>query len=307
VAVSTNKIENEFTRKLGDFCMPLVKMKEILTKAEQGNYGLGAFSVANMEMVIGAIKAAEELRSPLILQIAEVRLNHSPIHMFGPLMVAAAKKASVPVAVHFDHGMTVGKIKEVLDIGFSSVMYDGSHHPLEENIAKTKEVVELAEQYGATVEAEIGRVGGSEDGTEDIEILLTSVDEAKRFAEETNVDALAIAIGNAHGMYNGDPNLRLDRLEEINENVSIPLVLHGGSGISAEDFQKCIQHGIRKINVATATFNSVVKVVNEASLNSPYGDYFMLHQDVIAGAYENVKHHMQIFGSCNKAELEKVR
>ena len=281
--------------------MPLVQMKDILTKANQENYGVGAFSVANMEMVMGAIKAAEELSSPLILQIAEVRLNHSPIHMIGPLMVAAAKKATVPVAVHFDHGMTLEKIQEALEIGFSSVMFDGSHYPLEENIQKTKEIVELAKQYGATVEAEIGRVGGSEDGSEDIEMLLTSTTEAKRFAEETDVDALAVAIGNAHGMYNGDPNLRLDRLQEINEVVHIPLVLHGGSGISPEDFKQCIQHGVRKINVATATFQNVITAVNTAALNTPYSDYFMYHQDVIRAANENVKSHMQIFGSENRA------
>jgi fructose-bisphosphate aldolase, class II len=277
--------------------MGLVKMKNILGKAEEGNYGVGAFSVANMEMVLGAIKAAEELRSPLILQIAEVRLNHSPLHMIGPLMVEAAKNASVPVAVHFDHGMTTEKIKQALDIGFSSVMYDGSHYELEENIHNTKEIVSLAGQYGATVEAEIGRVGGSEDGSEDIEILLTSTEEAKRFADETKVDALAIAIGNAHGMYKGDPNLRLDRLAEINEQVEIPLVLHGGSGISAEDFQKSIQSGIRKINVATSTFNRVIDNVNKAVQLKPYSDYFDYHQDVIQAAYENVTYHMNIFGS----------
>ncbi len=290
----------------GECVMPLVQMKDILIKANQENYGIGAFSVANMEMVMGAIRAAEELRSPLILQIAEVRLNHSPIHLIGPLMVAAAKKATVPVAVHFDHGMTFEKIKETLEIGFSSVMFDGSHYPLEENIQRTKEVVELAKQYGATVEAEIGRVGGSEDGSEDIEMMLTSTKEAKRFAEETDVDALAVAIGNAHGMYNGDPDLRLDRLQEINGIVDIPLVLHGGSGISPEDFKQCIQHGVRKINVATATFQNVITAVNTAVLNTPYSDYFMYHQDVIEAAYENVKNHMLIFGSENKAQPEKV-
>lgn len=292
--------------EIGEYVMPLVQMKDILIKANQENYGVGAFSVANMEMVMGAIQAAEELRSPLILQIAEVRLNHSPIHMIGPLMVAAAKKATVPVAVHFDHGMTFEKIKETLEIGFSSVMFDGSHYPLEENIQKTKEIVELARQYGATIEAEIGRVGGSEDGSEDIEMLLTSTTEAKRFAEETDVDALAVAIGNAHGMYNGDPDLRLDRLQEINGIVDIPLVLHGGSGISPEDFKQCIQHGVRKINVATATFQNIVSTVNTAVLNTPYSDYFMYHQDVIEAAYENVKNHMLIFGSENKAQPEKV-
>lgn len=277
--------------------MTLVKMRELLKHAQEQNYGVGAFSVANMEMVIGAIRAAEEVRSPLILQIAEVRLNHSPIHMIGPLMVEAAKEASIPVAVHFDHGMTIEKIKQALKIGFSSVMYDGSHYSIKENIRKTKEVVELAKQYDATVEAEIGRVGGSEDGSEDIEMLLTSVEDAKYFAEETSIDALAVAIGNAHGMYKGDPHLRLDRLQEIQEQVEIPLVLHGGSGISTEDFKQCIQYGIRKINVATATFNSVTNMLHKSV---PYSDYFQLHQDVIQVAYDNIKYHIQIFGSYNR-------
>lgn len=280
--------------------MALVKMKEILELAEKEGYGVGAFSVANMEMVMGAIKAAEELKSPLILQIAEVRLNHSPLHLIGPLMVAAARDAKVPVAVHFDHGLSIEKIKQSLEIGFSSVMYDGSHFGLVENIVKTKEVVDLAKGYGATVEAELGRVGGSEDGTEDIEILLTSVEEAMLFAKETEIDALAVAIGNAHGMYKGKPNLRLDRLQEIHDEVSIPLVLHGGSGIGAEDFRKCIKLGIRKINVATSTFHNIICNVNQAILKTPYSDYFVYHQDVIRSAYENVKYHMEIFGSANK-------
>lgn len=277
--------------------MALVKMKKLLGEAIENNYGVGAFSVANMEMVMGAIKAAEEMRSPLILQIAEVRLNHSPLHMIGPLMVEAANRASVPVAVHLDHGLTVEKVKEALDIGFTSVMFDGSHLTLEDNMEKTREVARLAKEYGAIVEGEIGRVGGSEDGSEDIEMLLTSVEEAKLFAKETGVDALAIAIGNAHGVYKGYPRLRLDRLKEIHEQVSVPLVLHGGSGIGADDFQQCIQLGIRKINVATSTFNQVITKVNEVVGTTAYLDYFAFHQDVIHAAYENVKYHLEIFGS----------
>ncbi|KQL52526.1 fructose-bisphosphate aldolase [Heyndrickxia shackletonii] len=277
--------------------MTLVKMKEILAHAEENNYGVGAFSVANMEMVIGAVRAAEELRSPLILQIAEVRLKHSPLHLIGPLMVAAAKKANVPVAVHFDHGLTAGKIREALEIGFSSIMYDSSHHPLEKNIAETKKMVKLACGYGATVEAEIGQVGGSEDGSVDMEILLTSTEEAKRFALETEIDALAIAIGNAHGMYKGKPQLRMDRLSEINDVVSIPLVLHGGSGISEEDFRACIKYGIRKINVATATFNHVVQMVNG---QAPFNQYFSYHESVIEAATENIKRHMHMFESVGR-------
>ncbi|MGR6118015.1 class II fructose-bisphosphate aldolase [Aeribacillus composti] len=288
--------------------MPLVTMREIFASAEEDNFGIGAFSVANMEMVMGAIQAAEELRSPIILQIAEVRLKHSPLHLIGPLMVEAAKQSVVPVAVHFDHGLTYEKIKQALDIGFTSVMYDGSHLPLKENIEKTKEIVKLANFYGATVEAEIGRVGGSEDGSEDIEITITGVEEAEKFAEETKVDALAIAIGNAHGVYKGEPNLRFDRLKEIDERVEIPLVLHGGSGIEENDFKECIKLGIRKINVATSTFNNVINHINKNVQSSSYTDYFVFHQDVIHAAYENVKYHIEIFGSSNRIEklMQKI-
>jgi fructose-bisphosphate aldolase, class II len=283
--------------------MPLVKMKEILAHAEENGYGVGAFSVANLEMIMGAVRAAEELGSPLILQIAEVRLKQSPLHIIGPAMVAAAKNASVPVAVHFDHGLTEGKIREALEIGFSSVMYDGSHHHLEKNISETQKIVEIAREYGSTVEAEIGQVGGSEDGSVDLEVLITSTEEAIRFASETGIDALAIAIGNAHGIYKGEPKLRFDRLEEINSEVEIPLVLHGGSGISEKDFRRSISHGIRKINVATATFNTVVNMVNN---ESPFKDYFSYHERVVAAAAENVKRHMEMFQSVGRVEEEKV-
>ncbi|MEY2193881.1 class II fructose-bisphosphate aldolase [Neobacillus sp. BF23-41] len=283
--------------------MTLVKMKDILAHAEENQYGVGAFSVANIEMVMGAIRAAEELRSPLILQIAEVRLKHSPLNIIGPAMVAAAKAATVPVAVHFDHGLTEEKIQEALEIGFSSIMYDGSHHPLEKNIAETKKMASIACEYGATVEAEIGQVGGSEDGSVDLEVLITSTEEAKRFAAETGIDALAIAIGNAHGMYKGEPNLRFDRLEEINGELDIPLVLHGGSGISGNDFRTCIRHGIRKINVATATFNTVVEMVN---VQTPFKDYFSYHDSVIEAAGENVKRHMEMFQSVGRLKGDKA-
>ncbi|MFP5111664.1 class II fructose-bisphosphate aldolase [Bacillaceae bacterium C204] len=283
--------------------MTLVKMKEILKHAKANHYGVGAFSVANMEMVMGAIRAAEELRSPLILQIAEVRLKHFPLHLFGPVMVAAAKEATVPVAVHFDHGLTEEKILEALEIGFSSIMYDGSHHPLEKNIAETKKMAAIAREFGATVEAEVGQVGGSEDGSVDLEVLITSTEEAKRFASETGIDALAIAIGNAHGMYKGEPKLRMDRLEEIDREVDIPLVLHGGSGISETDFRTCIHHGIRKINIATSTFNHFVHMVNE---EAPFKDYFTYHGSVIEAAAENVKRHMHMFQSVGRVKGDKV-
>lgn len=277
-------------------------MKDLLADAQKRNYAVGSFSVANMEMVLGVIKAAEETQSPIILQIAEVRLNHSPLALIGPLMVAAAEEASVPVAVHLDHGKTPCCIEQALDIGFTSVMFDGSHLPVEDNIEITKGIVEIAREYGAAVEAEIGCVGGSEDGSEDIAINCTSPEQAKRFAEETKVDALAIAIGNAHGNYKEEPKLRFDILEKVHELVKTPLVLHGGTGIGKEDFIRCHQNGIKKINIATATFDSVERSVRESYEKGEIHGYYDLHQAEIEGAYQNAKRHMEIFYSVGKAE-----
>ncbi|WP_282804194.1 class II fructose-bisphosphate aldolase [Clostridium tetani] len=281
--------------------MSIVKMKQLLENAKKGQYCIGAFSISNMETIIGAVRAAEELKSPIILQIAESRLKHSPLYLIGPVMIEAAKKSSVPIAVHLDHGESIDTIKEALDLGFTSVMYDGSHFNLGKNIEDTKEVVNLARKYGASIEGEVGKVGKKEDGLGDDTISITTVEEAEKFYKETNIDALAIAIGNVHGMYVGKPNLNIKRLKEINGNIEVPLVLHGGSGITKEEFKNCIKNGITKINVATATFNSVVDKVNELFKTSSSVDYFTYHDIVIDAAYDNVKKHIKIFGSSNKA------
>lgn len=279
----------------------LVNMKELLAKAEEGNYAVGSFSVANMEMVLGVLKAAEELSAPVILQIAEVRLKQSPLEVIGPLMVAAAKAAKTPVAVHFDHGKTMEKISEALEIGFTSVMFDGSHLPLDENIAQTNEVIKNAKEYGAAVEAEIGCVGGSEDGSEDIAINCTKPEDAVRFEKETGVDALAIAIGNAHGNYKSTPKLRFDILEEVERITKTPLVLHGGTGITPDDFVRCSKTGIKKINIATATFDMVEKTVHDCYNENSINGYYDLQAAEVEGAYQNAKRHILIFGTDNKA------
>lgn len=279
----------------------LVNMRELLADAQKGNYAVGSFSVANMEMVLGVLKAAEELHAPVILQIAEVRLKQSPLELIGPLMVAAAKNAKTPVAVHFDHGKTEKMISLALELGFTSVMFDGSHLPLEKNIEESKKIVSMAKKYSASVEAEIGCVGGSEDGSEDIAINCTKPDDAVRFAEETMVDALAIAIGNAHGNYKSTPKLRFDILEECEKRVSIPLVLHGGTGISEEDFVRCSKTGIKKINIATATFDSVEKSVRDCYNENKINGYYDLQGAEVEGAYQNAKRHILIFGTENKA------
>ena len=275
--------------------MALVKMKDLLKRAEEKNIGCGAFSVGNMEMVKGAIRAAEELNTPIILQIAEVRLKNSPLHLMGPMMVQAAKEAKVDVAVHLDHGLTFETVDKALELGFTSVMLDASTLPFEENIAKVKTVVEKARKYGATVEAELGLVGGSEDGSCDHGIRCTDPDDAVVYARETGIDALAVAIGNAHGNYPVAPTLAFDVLEKIHEKVDIPLVLHGGSGITDKDFQRAISLGIRKVNIATASFNSLTAQVEKYMASTDKHNFFDLNEAMVQGTYENVKRHILVF------------
>ena len=275
--------------------MALVKMKDLLRRAEEKNIGCGAFSVGNMEMVRGAIRAAEELDTPIILQIAEVRLKNSPLHLMGPMMVQAAKEAKVDVAVHLDHGLTFGTVDKALELGFTSVMLDASTLPFEENIARVKAVVEKARKYSATVEAELGLVGGSEDGSCDHGIRCTDPDDAVVYARETGIDALAVAIGNAHGNYPVAPTLAFDVLEKIHEKVDIPLVLHGGSGITDKDFQKAISLGIRKVNIATASFNSLTAHVEKYMESTDKHNFFDLNEAMAQGTYENVKKHILVF------------
>ena len=275
--------------------MALVKMKDLLKRAEEKNIGCGAFSVGNMEMVKGAIRAAEELNTPIILQIAEVRLKNSPLHLMGPMMVQAAKEAKVDVAVHLDHGLTFETVDKALEFGFTSVMLDVSTLPFEENIAKVKTVVEKARKYGATVEAELGLVGGSEDGSCDHGIRCTDPDDAVVYARETGIDALAVAIGNAHGNYPVAPTLAFDVLEKIHEKVDIPLVLHGGSGITDKDFQRAISLGIRKVNIATASFNSLTAHVEKYMASTDKHNFFDLNEAMVQGTYENVKRHILVF------------
>lgn len=281
--------------------MALVKMKQLLLQAQKENRGCGAFSVGNMEMVKGAIRAAEELNTPIILQIAEVRLKHSPLHLMGPMMVQAAKEAKVDVAVHLDHGLTMPVVEKALELGFTSVMLDASTLPFEENMERVKQVVRLAAGYGATVEAELGLVGGSEDGSTDHGIRCTDPEDAAIYARETGIDALAVAIGNAHGNYPVAPHLAFDVLEEIHRRVDIPLVLHGGSGISDRDFQRVISLGIRKVNIATASFNSLTAHAKDYFQSEGKPDFFGLNEAMEQGTYENVKRHILVFNEPYKA------
>ena len=210
-------------------------------------------------------------------------------------MIQGAKEAKVDIAVHLDHGLTFDTVKKALELGFTSVMLDASTCPFDENVEKVKEVIALAKKYGATVEAELGLVGGSEDGRQDHGIRCTAPEEAALYVEKTGIDALAVAIGNAHGNYPVMPQLAFDVLEEIHKKVKVPLVLHGGSGISDEDFQKAISLGIRKVNIATSSFQSLVKYVEQYMNEENKHNYFDLSETMVQGTYENVKHHIKVF------------
>lgn len=275
--------------------MALVKMKELLKKAAEEKRAVGAFSVGSLEMVKGAVAAAEEMNTPIILQIAEVRLPHSPLALMGPMMVEAARQAKVDIGVHLDHGKTLEVLKKALDYGFTSVMLDGSSLPFEENMAKTLKARSLAAEYGATLEAELGLVGGSEDGTGDEGIRCTNPADAEIFCKRTGVDALAVAIGNAHGNYPAAPRLAFDVLKSIGERTEVPLVLHGGTGITPEDFRKAAGLGICKINIATASFDSLTREAARYLKAPGKHDYFGLNEAMVRGVYENVKQHIRIF------------
>ena len=250
-----------------------------------------------MEIVMGTIRAAEESQSPIIIQIAEGRLKHTPLNMIGPLMVQAAKDASVKIAVHLDHGLTIGKAREALGYGFTSVMFDGSHYSLQENIDKTNEIAKLARQTGASVEAELGTIGGKEATERDEVSKYTDVGEARMFAENADIDALAVAIGNAHGHYKGIPKLNFERLAELQKAVNVPLVLHGGSGISDEDFRRAISLGIRKINIATASMDAAITFAGRYMAEPGEHDYYHFNENMVQGVYENVKHCIKVFNN----------
>ena len=231
--------------------MALMTTKEMLLKAQREGYAVGAFNAENMEMVQAVIEAAEEMKAPVIIQTTPGTLNYADPEMFYGMCAAAAQKASVPVALHLDHGNSFELAVQAMKAGYTSVMIDGSHETFEENVALTKKVVEVANAYGVPVEAELGKVGGKEDDLEAEADHNTDPEEAKEFVERTGVSSLAIAIGTAHGFYAGTPVLDKERVSDCKKVVSVPLVLHGASGLSEEDVVECVQRGMCKVNFAT--------------------------------------------------------
>ncbi len=231
--------------------MAYITTKEMLQKAQNGNYAVGAFNVENMEMAQAAISAAEELNAPIILQTTSSTLKYATPETFVGIVRALADKAKVPVALHLDHGDSFERSEACLNAGYTSIMIDGSHGTFEENIDVSAKVVAIAKEKNVPVEAELGKVGGKEDDLDGGSGNYTDPQQALEFVQKTGIDSLAIAIGTAHGIYAQTPVLDKNRLKEIRALVDIPLVLHGASGLANQDMIDCVKLGICKINFAT--------------------------------------------------------
>lgn len=231
--------------------MALVNLKKILKDAKKGNYAVGAFNIYNIEDIAAVIRAAEELRTPVILMTSISATEHSSLKELAAIIKIRAEKASVPICLHLDHASDYDIIIKAIQAGYSSVMYDGSMLPYRENVENTKDVIKVAKPLNVSVEAEIGRVGRTEEGKDDFEMVLSVPKEVERFVNETGIDACAIAIGSQHAMQKQEANLDFDRLKAISELVDLPLVLHGSSGVVEEELKKVPKFGIQKVNIGT--------------------------------------------------------
>ena len=288
----------------------LVNMNEVLKPAQQGKYAVGLFNAVNLELARGIIAAAEQSRSPVIMGTAEVLLPYGPLDEVSYYLIPMAKKANVPVVVHLDHGLNKETCIKALELGFTSIMYDCSTDPYEVNVEKVREMAEIAHSYGATIEGELGHVGDNEGSAEgsshlaDPSKYFTDPKLAKDFVEKTKVDALAIAVGNAHGAYKLPPKLDFARIEKIRKTIDVPLVLHGGSGLTDNDFRKAIELGISKVNIFTD--------INIAAVKAEFRQFSSMDKgiiDLIPAAVEAIKQEvlkkLELFGSVGKAPYAK--
>lgn len=280
----------------------LVNMNEVLIPAKKGKYAVGLFNAVNLELARGIINAAESTRSPVIMGTAEVLFPCGPLEEVSYYLIPMAKKANVPVVIHLDHGLNRETCLRALELGFTSVMYDCSTDSYEDNVRKVKEMADIAHSYGATIEGELGHVGDNEGSAEGSSKLIdpaqfyTDPKMAKDFVEKTGVDALAIAVGTAHGAYKLPPKLDFERIHTIADMVDVPLVLHGGSGLTDTDFKKAIRQGISKVNIFTD--------INIAAAEAEFKKFDNINKgitDLIPAAVEAVKQEtvkkMELFGS----------
>lgn len=277
----------------------LVNLNDVLKDAQKNHYAVGLFNTIDSDMLEAAITAAEELRSPIIIGTAEVLLPYGELKLIAPSIIAAAKRASVPVVVHYDHGLTFERCIEALQCGFSSVMFDGSAGEMVQNLRDTAEMVKIAHAMGATVEGEIGHVGEAASGDNAVSDLYTTPEEAVDFQQKTGVDALAIAIGTAHGAYKLKPKLDFERLQTIRSALDTPLVLHGGSGLSDDDFRTAVQHGIAKINIFTDLCAAGSEAMLQAGQNGL--SYLEGRNAKVLAMKEAVANKMKLFGSAGQA------
>lgn len=287
----------------------LVNMNQVLLPAKRQKYAVGLFNAVNLELARGIIAAAESSRSPVIMGTAEVLFPYGPLEEVSYYLIPMAKKASVPVVIHLDHGLNRETCIRALELGFSSIMYDCSTDSYEENVRKVKEMADIAHSYGATIEGELGHVGDNEGSAEGKSHMTNPADfytdpaMAKDFVQKTGVDALAIAVGTAHGAYKFPPKLDFKRIRTIANTVDVPLVLHGGSGLTDEDFRRAIQEGISKINIFTD--------INIAAVEAEFRKFEYMSKgiiDLIPAAVEAVKQETQkkmtLFSSTGKAGME---
>lgn len=293
--------------------MSLINLKDLLNHASKNKYAVGAFNVTSMTFIDPIIEAAIESNSPVIMQLAEVHFRYLNLEHIAPAIIRAAKDVNVPVCINLDHGKNFDTVVRAIRAGFTSVMFDCSSEPLDVNIARTKELVKIAHSVGVGLEGEIGNIGGEVVGTAaptphaaSVENF-TKVEDAIRFYEETGVDALAISVGNVHGTYKGEPNLDFERIDKINKAIPIPLVLHGGSGISDDDFRKAISLGIAKINFYTEMSASAVKSARNFLTENPECiSYADLSKIVQADIKKTVMDRMTVFGSKNITAADKT-
>lgn len=283
----------------------LTNMNNILKPAQKGKYAVGLFNAVNMELARGIFEAAEKTKSPVIVGTAEVLLPFCPLEEVSYYLIPMAKRAQVPVAVHFDHGLNYDTCIKALELGFSSIMYDCSTDSYEENVRKVKEMADIAHSYGATIEGELGHVGDNEGSAEGSDHLMdpsafyTDPLQAKDFVDKTGVDALAIAVGTAHGAYKFPPKLDFERIEKIRKTIDVPLVLHGGSGLSDSDFKKAIEAGISKVNIFTDINVAAADAAMKTFVSAEKGITDLIPAQINAIEKEVIKK-MELFDSVGK-------
>jgi len=280
----------------------LVTMNDVLLPAKEGRYCVGFFNAVNVEMARAVIETAEELRAPVMVGTAEILLCANPLERVAEYLIPMAKKASVPVCVHYDHALTFEKCMEALKLGFSSVMYDCSTEDYETNLEKVREVVKICHSMGVTVEGELGHVGDNEGAgrLENPSDYFTDPMMAADFVKRTGIDSLAVAVGNAHGDYKFPPKLDFERIDAIARSTGLPLVLHGGSGLSDDDFRTAIEKGICKVNIFTDIDKAGKAGIEEGLKNGAKSMMGLIPYEIEA-MKKVVANKLELFGSVGKA------